>query len=357
MFAHKAKHSKSCPDLSFEKNSTQRRLKPSIVQGQENSLSNVRSHIEISTLKNKQELKREDPIQRSKSLDIKTRSGAVGFKREIADRLPPPKGSNSASTTNELVNPFLEKPTTVSRQKPKIHRHASQHSLELSESSTRRLNLHYSELDSPIKAGVMLGASCSSILNNKTLYSQCKYPYLSQCNAWRNQSCSEDYCSDRCKKSNLTLDRKNKPERWSHQSQSNSDIRKQYWMRDSPGPERLNQYKEQLQYRLKRRVQYTSFQPRVPGENSGHKCSMHIRFRNLSSKPLASTSYASDQKQTSLADIEADYKLINERYTTGSSIQQQTTGTGNWRSRMGRRLQAIRERLRKAFSRNDRLNT
>ncbi|GFY78629.1 hypothetical protein TNIN_474781 [Trichonephila inaurata madagascariensis] len=355
MFAHKAKHSKSCPDLRFEKNGTQRQLKPSIVQGQENSLRNTSSHIEVSTMKNKQELKRRDPIHQS--LDFKTRSGAVGFKREIADRLPPPKGPNSANKGNELVNPFLEKPTTVSRQKPKIHRHARQHSLELSGSSTRRLNFHYSDLDSPIRAGVVLGASCSSILNNKTLYSQCKYPYLSQCNVWENQSCSEDYCSDRCKKSNLTHDIRNKPERWSHGSQSNSDIRKQDWMRDSPRPESLNQYKEQLQYRLRHRVQYTSFQPRVPGENSRHKCScQHIRFGNPSSKPLASTSYASNQKQPSLADIEADYKPINERHTTRSSNQQQTTETRNWRSRIGRRLQAIRERLRKAFSHHDRLN-
>ncbi|GFS47688.1 hypothetical protein TNIN_280401 [Trichonephila inaurata madagascariensis] len=354
MFAHKAKHSKSCPDLSFEKNGTQRQPKLSIVQGQ-NSLRNTRSHREVSKMKNKQELKRENPIHQSR--DFKTRSGAVGFKREIADRLPPPKGPNSANTGNELVNPFLEKPTTVSLQKPKIHRHASQHSLQLTGISTRRLNLHYSELDSPIRAGVVLGASCSSILNNKTLHSQCKYPYLSQCNVWGNQSCSEDYCSDRCKKSNLTLDSRNKPERWLHASQSNSDIRKQDLMRYSPRPERLNQYKEQLQYRLRPRVQYTSFQPLVPRENSRHKCSnQHIRFRNPSSKPLASTSYTSDQKQPSLADIEADYKLINERYTTLSSIQQQTTGTRNWRSRMGRWLQAIRERLRKAFSRNDRLN-
>ncbi|GFR01128.1 hypothetical protein TNCT_387651 [Trichonephila clavata] len=139
--------------------------------------------------------------------------------------------------------------------------------------------------------------------------------------------------------------------------QSDSYIRKQDWMRDSsfPRPERLNQYKEQLQYRLIHRVQYTTFQPRYPGENSRHKCSnRHIVFKKLSPKPLASTCYASNQRQPSLADIEADYELINERYTTRSNSEQQINERRNRRSRMGRFLQSIRERLRKIFSRHAR---
>ncbi|GFR01124.1 hypothetical protein TNCT_387641 [Trichonephila clavata] len=108
-------------------------------------------------------------MHQSKSLEFKTRSGAVGFKREIADRLPRPKGSASSNTGYELVNPFSETLTTVPRQQPKAHRHAKQHSLELSESSTRRFNLHYSDQDSPISAGAEFGASCSNIMNNKTL--------------------------------------------------------------------------------------------------------------------------------------------------------------------------------------------
>ncbi|GFQ76077.1 hypothetical protein TNCT_433841 [Trichonephila clavata] len=342
MLAHKAKHSESCPDLSFEIKGTQRP-------------KNTLSHIEISAIKNKQELKGENSMHQSKNLEFKTRSGAVGFKGETADRLPRPKGSVSSNTGYELVNPFLEKHTIVPRQKPKAHRHAGQHSLELSESSTRRLNLHYSDQDSPISAGAEFGASCANIMNNKTLHPRSKYPYLSQRNRWENQSCSEIYCGDRCKKSNLDI--RNTPERWMYKNQSDSDIRKQDWIGDSSfsRPERLNQYKEQLQYRLIHRVQYTTFQPRYPGENSRHKCSnRHIVFKKLSSKPLASTSYASNQRQPSLADIEADYELINERYITRSNSEQQMTERRNRRSRMGRLIHAIRERLRKAFSRQDR---
>ncbi|GFY51534.1 hypothetical protein TNIN_76131 [Trichonephila inaurata madagascariensis] len=417
MLALKAKHSESCPNLSFRENGTQSRLEPSTMRGQENSLRNARSHIGVSAMINKQELKREDPIHQSKRLEFKTRRGTDGYKREIADNLPHPKGPKSSNTSYEVVNPFLEKPTTALRPKLKTHKHAGQHSLELSDSSTRRLNLHYLEHDSPTKAGVVLGASGSNILNNKTLYPQRKHPYLSQYNVWGNQSCSEDYCGGRCKKSNLTLDIKNEPQQWMPKNQSNSDIRKEDWMRASPfpRPERFDQYKEQLQYRLKSRVQYSSFQPHIHGENSRYKGSnQHIRSRNPSSKPLASTSYASDQTQPSLVDIyadnkrinkrhttrsntrensrhkcsnqdirsrnpskglplastsyasdqiqpslaeiDADYKLINERYTTHSNTQQQTTETRNWRTRMERLLQVIRERLRKAFSRQDRLN-
>ncbi|GFQ67996.1 hypothetical protein TNCT_435971 [Trichonephila clavata] len=357
MSTHKAKHSESCPNLSFEKKGTHCRLKPSITQGQENSLRNTRSHIEISAMKNKQELKREDPNHQSKSPEIKTRSGAIGFKRETADPLPHAKGSTSSNMGYEIVNPFLEKPPTVPLRKPKTHRHARQHSLELSERSTQRLNLHYSDEDSPISAGAEFGASCSNIMNNKTLHPRSKYPYLSQRNLWENQSCSEIYCGDKCKKSNLDI--RNTPERWMYKNQSDSDIRKQDWIGDSSfsRPERLNQYKEQLQYRLRPRVQYTTFHPRYPGENSRHKCSnRHIVFKKLSSKPLASTYYASNQRQPSLADIEADYELINERYITRSNSEQEMTERRNRRSRMGRLIHAIRERLRKAFSRQDRLN-